>query len=241
MPWTTPASPGAAWQRHTAFAALIFLSVAGAVRADVPLHSPIYSRLPRFRIPYQLDPAEIARLGAVSIQLYVSSDHGEKWRLVDSVPAIEGKFTFEANSDGEYWFAVRTLGRQGDFQPPGPPTAGLIVVVDRTAPNLELDVSQGEDGLVTVHWSASDEHIEPGSLLLEFRDSNNSEWQTVQIEATGNGQTSWTSKGSGPITVRGRVTDKAGNEATRDEELKFSGLDSPAGAGTAGLRPRTDR
>ena len=44
-----------------------------------------YTKKPRFKIPYQSDPDEMKRIGAVEIQLHVSRDQGQKWELVDSV------------------------------------------------------------------------------------------------------------------------------------------------------------
>ncbi|MBX3439473.1 MAG: hypothetical protein KF861_18435, partial [Planctomycetaceae bacterium] len=97
---------------------------AAAQHADA---DPVFTNRGRFRIPYQLDTEEIKRLGASEIQLHVSTDSGRTWRHVDSVPPVEGKFTFDATSDGAYAFAVRTVDRRGNLHPSGPLTPSLQV------------------------------------------------------------------------------------------------------------------
>ena len=44
--------------------------------AEAPTAKPLYTQKPRFRIPFQFDAAEMRRLGAVEIQLFVSTDAG---------------------------------------------------------------------------------------------------------------------------------------------------------------------
>src|SRR5690606_14676003 len=98
--------------------------------------------------------------GATEIQLHVSTDGGKTWRHVDSVPPVEGKFTFDAAGDGAYAFAVRTIDRRGDSHPAGPLVVSLQVTVDTTIPSLEIEVDDSEPGRVAVRWNASDLHLD---------------------------------------------------------------------------------
>ncbi len=222
-PLHTPKLSG--WRRLGA-AGLLGLSMAGFASAEDLGASPIFTDHPRFRIPYQVDPVEIARLGAVQIQLHVSTDKGRHWRRVDSVPAVEGKFTFEAAADGEYWFAVRTIDRQGEFYPAGPLSPGLMVVVDRAAPQLELDAAENTPGHVVVNWTARDDHLDAKSLLLEFQLEQSQDWQAIDIAPQPSGQASWALESSGLVTVRGRVKDQAGNSATASGQVTVNGAPS---------------
>lgn len=179
---------------------------------------PVFTNKGRFRIPYQLDADEIKRLGATEIQLHVSTNGGRNWRLVDSVPPVAGKFTFDAVGDGEYTFAVRTVDRDGELHPPGPLTSGLVVTVDTAAPSLQLEVEASAGGEVTVRWQADDIHLDIDSLRLEHLDATTLGWQPMQVVATESGETSWTVTARGAIRVRGSIADTAGNEAVAEAE-----------------------
>ncbi len=187
---------------------------------------PVFTNKGRFRIPYQLDADEIRRLGATEIQLHVSTDNGRTWKHVDSVPPVEGKFTFDATRDGEYSFAVRTVDRRGDAHPAGPLTASLQVTVDATAPLLNLEVEQSDVGRVQVRWEASDAHLDPQSLSLEHRDATTGGWEPIGIDATASGQTSWSLADGGTVEVRGSVRDRAGNEATAEAETTIETIET---------------
>lgn len=196
--------------------------------ADHPSASaePVFTNKGRFRIPYQLDADEIRRLGASEIQLHVSTDNGRTWKHVDSVPPVEGKFTFDATRDGEYSFAVRTVDRRGDVHPAGPLTASLQVTVDATAPLLAIEVEQSDVGRVQVRWDASDEHLDPQSLTLEHRDATTGDWEPIGIDATDSGQTSWSLAEGGAVEVRGSVRDRAGNEATAEADTTIETIET---------------
>ncbi|MFG0333971.1 MAG: hypothetical protein ACF8TS_11465, partial [Maioricimonas sp. JB049] len=125
-----------------------------SMTCDLVTAAPVHTSRPRFRIPFQFDSAEIQRLGAVEIQLYVSSDRGVNWRHVQSVSPKAGKFTFEAERDGEYWFAVRTLDARRQQHPRGPLQAGLQVVVDQQQPEFEVGLTDLQDGRVLLSWRA---------------------------------------------------------------------------------------
>lgn len=207
------------------------LFVGAAVADDV-----VFSQDARFRIPYKLDAAEIQRLKASEIQLHVSTDGGAQWRHVDSVPPVEGKFTFEATKDGEYWFSVRTVGSDGQRHPAGPLTAGLKVFVDTAAPTLSVQVSQAAAGQVGLRWSAADDHLDPESLVLEFR-TDGGEWEAIHIVPTAAGETMWSVPSGGTVTVRGKVQDLAGNQGIQQSEAQVSGeAPPPQERATPGVR-----
>lgn len=193
----------------------------GAADSTSAAAEPVFTNRGRFRIPYQLDTDEIQRLGATEIQLHVSTDGGRSWKHVDSVPPVEGKFTFDAATDGDYAFAVRTVDRRGNLHPTGPLTPSLEVTVDTTPPQLSLEVEQQEAGRVQVRWAASDSHLSPSTLKLEHRDPTSEVWQIVEIEPTDSGRTSWSVSGAGLVEVRGIVRDAAGNEASAQASTKI--------------------
>ena len=186
-----------------------------------------------FRIPYQYDPLEISRLGAREIRLFVSLDRGTLWRHVQSVQPAAGRFDFQANGDGEYWFAVRTLDGQGNLQPSGNATPGLIVVVDTQLPKLTIDLREREGGKVELNWNAVDPNIAPETLKLEFTQTGQTDWQAVGINPQAIGQTSWTLPSSGLVAVRGQVQDKAGNIARSQYQIQVQNRPGAAGGPAA--------
>jgi hypothetical protein len=197
------------------------------VAADREGPAPLYTAKPRFRIPFQFDAAEMKRLGAVSIELHVSTDQGQDWTHEQTVEPSAGKFSFEAASNGEYWFAVRTLDRNNKRYPDGPLHAGLKVIVDSIAPTVDVNVEPLGRDRVSLSWDATDDNLDLGGLSIEWRDAASSQWQPVSILPAASGQTSWSARGQ--VEVRATVRDLAGNTAEAgDSTAETAGLEAPA-------------
>src|SRR5213075_1989314 len=106
----------------------VLLGAALCEAAPIPA-APVYTNKPRFRIPFRYDAAEMQSLGAKEIRLFVSRDRGANWQQVQSVAPEAAKFNFQAPSDGEYWFFVRTLDGKNKQHPEGTATdPGLQVI-----------------------------------------------------------------------------------------------------------------
>lgn len=193
------------------------------------LPEPIYTSRPAFRIPYQYDPQEIARLGAQEVRLYVSRDRGQQWQAVQKVNPQAGRFDFKAPGDGEYWFAVQTVAQNGQLHPGGAVfQPGLIVVVDTTKPSLQIDLKQAEPGRIALQWSISDTSVDASSILFEFTQTGMTEWQQIPVKPSTVGQTSWAIPSGGLVAVRGRVRDSAGNETQSQYQVNISPVQGPA-------------
>lgn len=200
-------------------------TVAALQAAPIPT-APIYTNKTRFRIPFRIDPAEMQRLGARQIQLYASVDQGRRWHLVQAVTPQNTRFEFQAQNDGEYWFAVRTLDARNQLHPGGPITEpGLRVVVDTVAPTFGLNVQQEVPGKVEVSWKASDAALDLTQLELELQGPGSDDWQKIALVPQDQGRTSWSLARGGVVAVRGAVADKAGNVA-RDQAQAI--VDAPA-------------
>lgn len=201
--------------------------------ASASLPEPIYTSRQAFRIPYQYDPQEIARLGAQEVRLYVSRDRGQQWQAVQKVSPQAGKFDFQATGDGEYWFAVQTVAQNGQLHPGGAVfQPGLIVIVDTTKPSLQIDLKQAEPGRIALQWSISDASIDTSSIVLEFTQTGMTNWQQIPVKPSAAGQTSWAIPSGGLVAVRGRVRDSAGNEAQSQYQVNISPLESQPPAST---------
>ena len=166
---------------------------------------------PNFSIPYRFDQAEMRRLAAREIRLFLSRNGGLDWQHIQTVAPDAGRFSFKAPADGEYWFTVRTLDGRNQLHPDSNVVEpGLIVIVDRQAPDLQLLLQQSEAGRVQLSWSASDVNLDPTKLVLEYSQPG-SDWQPVNVRTQTAGQTSWSVPAGGQVSVRGSVADRAGN------------------------------
>lgn len=206
---------GRAWLYGGALACAGGLWSAWGVAAP-PAAQPVCTSKAKFRIPFQFDSEEMARLGAVEIQLHVSTDQGRRWQHAQSVSPAEGRFTFEAPGEGHYAFAVRTVDAQNQFHPAGPLQSGLQVIVDQTSPTLQLQLRESAPGEVELTWSAADDHLDLSSLRLEFLDPNTPNWQPVGITPAESGRTKWSVSQGGRVLVRGTVADRAGTNISAE-------------------------
>jgi hypothetical protein len=207
------------------FAALLLAAHTLLAAAPIPT-APIHTNKLKFRIPFHYDSAELSRLGAREIRLYVSRDRGQTWQQTQAVTPDAGKFNFQAQSDGEYWFIVRTLDAKNHLHPDGNVTdPGLMVIVDTTPPRLELNLLQPAPGKVELRWLASDEHLDPTQLRLEYLQPGAADWQTVSVIPKPSGQTGWTIPQGGVVSVRGSIADFARNITQDQTQLRIA----PAG------------
>ncbi|MFK7778467.1 MAG: hypothetical protein QM501_10220 [Gimesia sp.] len=183
--------------------------------------APVYTSKTKFRIPYHYDQAEIDRLGAREIRLYVSTDRGVSWNHLKSVAPTARKFPFEATQDGEYWFSVRTLDSKNQLHPSGRVfEPGLRVVIDTTPPLLELKLRQISPGKVQLVWNAEDRYLDPTKLVLEYSQNGSQNWQRVIVAPHSKGQTTWSVSQGGVVAVRGVIKDLANNIGGSQKQIR---------------------
>lgn len=183
--------------------------------------APVYTSKTQFRIPYHYDQAEIDRLGAREIRLYVSTDRGVSWSHLSSVPPTARKFPFEAKHDGEYWFSVRTLDSKNQLHPSGRVyEPGLRVVIDTTPPQLDLNLRQISPGKVQLVWNAQDQYLDPTKLVLEYSQNGSQNWQRVIVAPHSQGQTTWSISQGGVVAVRGVIKDHAKNVGSSQKKIR---------------------
>jgi len=196
------------------------LLAAGPARAQAPPDELTYSPRQVFRIPFQVDPGP-PRLREV--QLYSSTDQGRTWQPSGTAAPDKGWFTFTADHDGLYWFAVRTVDLEGHPYPVSLDGArpGLRVVVDSQPPVIALRALPPRDGTVGVAWDVRDDNLDLGTLVVEYRPSGSADWRPLRVDAAAAGQYSWRPDTNGPVDVRLQVRDRAGNAS--DKVIPLSG------------------
>ena len=193
----------------------------GVCRAAVP--KSVYTSKTQFAIPFRSDAAEIQRIGAREVRLFVSVDQGANWVQVQSVRPAGKRFSVQAPKDGTYWFSVRTVDRAGRLHPEAALAAELIVVVDTESPSMELKLRQLSNGKLELAWKSADTHLDVSTLVLETRLRGERNWQKLFVPAAGEGKTSWEVPNGGVIEVRGRISDRAANVVIATDSIHAIG------------------
>lgn len=177
------------------------------------LPEPIYWKQNLFLVPYQWSSAADPG-SATTVWLFVSKDRGASWHKISEAKPHVKAFTYHAEADGEYMFAIRTVDAQGQAWPAGPYQAELRVIVDTTMPLI--DEFRGEllsDGRVAIRWHATDLNLDPNSWRVEFQSTPTAAWQQVPVDNPASGQMLWQVAGTAPAALRATVLDWAGNSA----------------------------
>src|SRR5262249_45693090 len=150
------------------------------------------------------DPAERARRR--ELQLWVSSDLGRNWTQKGVTTPDRPAFTFNAEHDGEYWLAVRSVDAQGRFFPSDEARIepSMKVVVDTTPPSIVLEAQPRSASLVSVRWEIHDENPdETHAPILQYQVEGAQEWVPVPIEEKGLlGISTWDAGYTEPLKVR---------------------------------------
>lgn len=174
------------------------------------------TRQTTFAIPFAVD----APRAASEVQLHVSSDHGRTWSVASRELPSAGRFVFRAESDGEYWFATRTIDLQGRGPAADKLSPELRVRVDTTTPKADLSARVGPHGEIIANWHASDDDLVAESVIIEYQAAGDQRWQPVVIDqtktklegATRSGEASWVPQTNHrAISLRIVARDGAGN------------------------------
>lgn len=187
--------------------------------------SPLTTNTPSFRIPFAVESNDNGSVTGTAI-LFASRDGGP-FEQVQRVSAADNGFQFSAPRDGRYAFAVRIADASGQIAGDNQPlTPELEVTVDTTAPTLELQLSENAPGQVHVLWRCSESTVAPGSLRLEYAEGTDGRWMPLDSVPQASGQTSVTTAPGASLSVRGFITDLAGNQGTGSGQIILS---APAG------------
>ena len=191
---------------------LVFSVVlATAIAQEQPVTGTVYTRQAEFRIPFTLD----GRAGRLQeVQLLLSEDQGQSWRLYTRTSPDRGGFDFRATRDGLHSFAVRTIDALGRASPPGLQgiRPELKIVIDTRPPSVALRPRNAREGMVAVEWDVREENLDPANFNLEYRLQGARDWIPLIVEPGPNGSHTWNPGTAGPVEVRLHVRDLARNE-----------------------------
>src|SRR5262245_8954120 len=183
-----------------------------------PGSGKIYTRSTVFDLPVNID--ERVRGSLQRVILYVKIDRGP-WAEAQSVAPTQNKFHYRAAQDGEYWFSVVTVDQSGlptprdvSKEPPG-----LMVVVDTQPPTFELQPATLPDGQPGLRCIIHDSTPNYQALKISYRAPDGA---LRQFEPA-SGRPGYFRLPSTEVlnnTVQVSASDRAGNQATRDVNLK---------------------
>lgn len=217
-------------------------TAAAAQATDASPSAPIYWRQNLLTVPYQLN-ANAAGGAPKSVWLYVSKDRGINWQPISDAQPQLLAFNYRAESDGEYWFAIRTTDASGRAAMSNGAAPGqamqpeLRVIVDTNLPRFESLTCQWQGASkLDVRWRVVDVNLAPHACNLEYQVADSTTWQPVPLaSATETILGTWDGLAtiaitaeSRPTAVRATVTDLAGNRAVYQTPVAPS-ADSIAG------------
>jgi hypothetical protein len=199
---------------------IVLVWVAGGAKNLKAEGNVLFHNATSFKIPFNVDAADKRKIK--SLELYVSEDKGETWRLYTSITPTYDHFAFRGTRDGEYWFAVRTLDVYGRYNPKddAPIEPVWRVVVDTQKPTFAMEVVARQGTTATVRWDARDENLDVASLKIEYSQPGTGVWRPVPIDRLlPSGETRWDAGSANVLRLRGSVGDKAGNIQNFETDL----------------------
>ena len=222
---------GNCWKYVISFVAA-WLCGGAAICLSAPVDGglkPIYWKQTVFSIPYQINRPADADDAPVKVLLLVSRDGGVNWKTLESAePKVKG-FIYNAEEDGEYWFAVQTIDRLGRPHPtPGNVRPELHVIVDTQPPKLDVTANVDTRGELVIQCRSDDPHVARESLSVGVRP------QEGQFQPLGVPNRNGSSPPSTPaveelsyapplgtryVQVRAEVSDLAGNRSVSQIEV----------------------
>lgn len=186
----------------------------GAAAAKMPgIH---YTRSQTFNLPVVMDDADRASLSEV--RLYVKTANSG-WVLQERGPATLKHFACKVTQDGEYWYTLALVDRQGQQSPADvnivPPSQR--VVVDTATPTIQVQ-SWNAEGDFCVRCSVSDANPDHATLKAVCR----TESGDLPLEIVPNQPGVFRVRGAElmkhPVVVTAK--DLAGNVGTKEVNLR---------------------
>jgi hypothetical protein len=176
----------------------------------------------RFQIGYNLE--DVGPSGISSVDLYITEDNGATWYHYGSDDDNQSPVFVEVPCEGTYGFALGV--RSGAGLSSEPPQKGdlpaIVVVVDQTAPELELlPVQQGLGKNVNkllITWKCADDNLADRPVSLFYSSSGQAPWLPVTGPLENTGSFVWNISQGVPVKfyLRIEARDLAGHVATVD-------------------------
>jgi hypothetical protein len=176
----------------------------------------------RFQIGYNLEG--VGPSGVSSVDLYITDDNGATWYHYGADDDHQSPILVEVPREGTYGFALGV--RSGAGLTSEPPQNGdlpsIVVVVDQTAPRLEMfPIEQGLGKNVNkllFTWKCQDENLAEKPISLFYSPSGQAPWLPISGPIENTGSFVWTISSGVPVKfyLRIEARDLAGHVQTID-------------------------
>jgi hypothetical protein len=192
-----------------------------------------YLRETEFNIPIDMDAQ--ARSELAKLILFCSADQGKTWAQAATASPQALHFTYNARSDGTYWFKVGYIDKTNQSYPQdvyqGQPD--LRVIVDTRRPEVKLQNQERTREQVQVSWEVRDPNLNPNGLQLEYRLTSGTVWFPVLPAPQGaSGQQRINVGSAEAVQVRLTAKDMAGNQGQTVIDVAGESMMQPAGHST---------
>jgi hypothetical protein len=174
MKWTSSLRR---WTMHSIHAAILgsaLLGSASLAAAQAPstaankTSNAHYTRSQTFDLPVEMDPAYRATL--TEIRLYVKTPTSA-WALQDKGSAELKRFNIHVAHDGEYWYSLVTVDRQGRTSPSdvNMEAPSQRVIVDTAAPVIRVQAGTTPEGEFCLRCTVQDANPDYSTLKAVCR------------------------------------------------------------------------
>jgi hypothetical protein len=159
------------WSAKSIHAMILGAALLGpASMAVAQTYNPVAAKLPdvsytnakSFGLPVRMTPDQ--RLNVSAVQLYSKTPTTSWKKQEDGAPSIE-RFNCRMPTDGEYWYSLVTVDRDGRMTPDLNETAPMLrVMVDTTPPVIQVQTIPGPDGAHTLRCTMDDANPDYATL-----------------------------------------------------------------------------
>jgi hypothetical protein len=185
---------------------------------EPPTPQKHYSKGAVLELPVSVEEAERPKLKAV--QLFVKQGAGD-WQFKQTADPSQQKFKFPVPQEGEYWFTLVTVDRAGNQNPPDVHQEApmLVVVVDRTPPEVEVQPGRAASGEPLLRCTIKDDNPDYASLKASYQGPDR-QWHPLEPLPGARGVFRVPSADVLAGTVRVTAADLARNVTTREVNLR---------------------
>ncbi len=199
-------------------------NASGNVASNAEVPSRTYFNRRSMVLPVRVD--ERMRGQIQEVLLYCKDAPQNPWVLRDRLTQGQASgFRFTAPRDGEFWFSMVTVDRQGRAFPPSPDhePPGLVVVIDTTPPAVSVQAVGETDEGALFEVAVQDENIDPTKTRFQFQSGDR---MFRPVEPVAGRQNVFCVPKQAVWTGLARVSagDQAGNSAQREINLNGNPL-----------------
>jgi hypothetical protein len=178
-----------------------------------------YKKMPEDALPIIMDSKFRSQLQ--EIQLFMKEGPLGKWSLQSKVTPDKQEFVFRAPQDGEYWFTLVTIGRDGrasttnlDAQPPQ-----AIAIVDQRSPLVQVQALNMTPEGQWVRCEVADDNLDSAQTQFEYQTAD-SRWHPVNPVLGAANTYCIPRQAQHTGLLRVIAADRAGNNTNREMHLQ---------------------